>query len=75
MHRCLAFQGWSVLSSYLILQEQQFNSDMKLVIYIISNILQLQIRELRHHPNDHLEELPRWVCVFVRPWFTENVFK
>ncbi len=36
---------------------------MKLFIYIISNILQLQIRELRHHPYDHLEELPGWVCV------------
>lgn len=36
---------------------------MKLFIYIISNILQLQIRELKHHPNDHLEELPVWVCV------------
>ncbi len=36
---------------------------MELFIYIISNILQLQIRELRHHPNDHLEELPGWVCV------------
>lgn len=62
-HKCLTFQVWPELSSYLILQGQQFNSDVKLFIYIISNILQQQIQELRHHPKDHLEELPGWVCV------------